>query len=237
MATPERLAVAAPVEIRSGGGGSRTIGGYAAKFNRTSQNLGGFVEQIDPRFFNKSRGDGWPDVIARYNHDDLMVLGTTNAGTLRLSLDAAGLLYEADLPSSRADVFELVQRGDVSKSSFAFIVTEDDWGVTDHGFPMRTLISGRLIDVAPVNTPAYTDTSTGLRSLADHVGAPLADVQRLASRNELRKLLTRSSDTSYRRPSSQCRSARRALGVAMAEGAKPGLKSYNARLALIKALP
>lgn len=230
----ERLSVPGQVELRSGTG--RTIGGYAAKFNRMSQNLGGFVEQIDPRFFNKSRGDGWPNVIARYNHDDNMVLGTSNAGTLRLSLDDVGLLYEADLPSSRADVFELVQRGDVSKSSFAFITIEDDWGTNDQGFPLRTLISGRLIDVAPVNTPAYTDTSTGLRSLAAHVGAPLEDVQRLAGRNELRKLLTRSG-TSYRRTASQYRSARRALSVAMAEGAKPGLEIYNARLALIRALP
>ena len=50
-----------------------------------SQDLGGFVEQIDHRFFNKSAGDGWPGVMARYNHDDL--LGTTAAESLRLSLD------------------------------------------------------------------------------------------------------------------------------------------------------
>ena len=51
---------------------SRTIGGYAAKFNTFSENLGGFTERIAPSFFNKSRGDGWPGVLARYNHDDNM---------------------------------------------------------------------------------------------------------------------------------------------------------------------
>lgn len=229
----ERLAVTAPVELRAGRSGTRTIGGYAAKFNRLSQNLGGFVEQIDPAFFNGSRGNGWPDVIARYNHDPNMVLGTTNAGTLRLNLDTVGLLYEADLPSSRADVYELVDRGDVRQSSFAFIAHEDDWGLTDQGFPLRTLIAGRLIDVAPVNTPAYVDTSVGLRSLARHVDAPLDDVMKLARRNELRKLLTRTSSQQPRR------SARHALGTALELSCKPGLQPHcpkNPRLALIKAL-
>lgn len=240
----ERLAVAAPVEVRQGRNGSRTIGGYAAKFNRMSQNLGGFVEQIDPRFFNGSRGDGWPNVIARYNHDDMALLGTTDSGTLRLSLDTVGLLYDVDLPSSRADVFELVGRGDVNKSSFAFVALEDDWGVTDQGFPMRTLISGRLIDVAPVNTPAYLDTDTGLRSveaglrsLARHVDAPLDDVMQLARRNELRKLLTRSGGgiTAKRGRNS----ARAALGKALVASSLPGLKPHcpeNPRLALISVL-
>ena len=226
----ERRAVKAQVECRAGTGG-RTIGGYAAKFNRMSQNLGGFVERIDPAFFNGSRGDGWPDVIARYNHDDNMVLGTTAADTLRLSVNDTGLLYEADLPSSRADVYELVQRGDVSKSSFAFIALEDDWGLTESGFPLRTLITGRLIDVAPVNTPAYKDTDTGLRSLARKFDAPLEEVRNLAQRNELRKLLARSD-----RPSTRRRDPRYALATAMIKASEPGLHRHSARRALIEVM-
>jgi HK97 family phage prohead protease len=136
-----------------------TIGGYAAKFDRLSQNLGGFVERIAPGFFNKSRGDGWPGVVARYNHDDNQLLGTSRAGTLRLGVDEVGLTYAVDLPQARADVYELVQRGDVAQSSFAFVVFEEDWSMTDQNFPLRTLVSGQLRDVAPVNTPAYEDTS------------------------------------------------------------------------------
>lgn len=231
----ERLSVSAPVELRAGRSGSRTIGGYAAKFNRMSQNLGGFVEKIDPQFFNASSGDGWPNVVARYNHDDMSLLGTSDAGTLRLSLDRVGLVYDVDLPSSRADVYELVSRGDVRQSSFAFIALEDDWGVSDQGFPLRTLVSGRLIDVAPVNSPAYIDTSVGLRSLARHVDAPLDEVLQLARRNDLQKLLTRSDIPSRRRR----RSARHALGRALELSCKPGLQPHcpqNPRLALIKAL-
>ncbi|WP_349319202.1 HK97 family phage prohead protease [Mycolicibacterium canariasense] len=199
------------MEVRAGSNNKMTIGGYAAKFNRMSQNLGGFVEQIDNRAFNKSAGDGWPDVIARYNHDDNFVLGTTNAGTLRCTIDGVGLLYDVDLPSSRADVFELVQRNDVSKSSFAFITIEDDWGTNDQGFPVRTLVATKLIDVAPVNTPAYLDTSTGLRSLARKFDAPVEEVRKLAEDGDLGRFFRRTDKS----PSAPRRSAHLALGKAL----------------------
>jgi phage head maturation protease len=83
MSDLERRFTVGRVELRAGSE-KRTFGGYAAKFNTQSKNLGGFIERIDPGFFSKSRGDGWPDVIARYNHDDNMLLGTTGASTLRL---------------------------------------------------------------------------------------------------------------------------------------------------------
>ncbi|MFS8200482.1 HK97 family phage prohead protease (plasmid) [Streptomyces sp. CWNU-52B] len=176
------------VEVRAAGD-SRTIGGYAAKFNTLSRNLGGFVERIDPGFFAKSEGDGWPRVMARYNHDNNMLLGTTRGKTLRLQTDGTGLDYSVDVPAARGDVYELVQRGDVSESSFAFFTFEDDWAMTDDGFPVRTLLSGQLVDVAPVNDPAYLDTSTGLRSLAAKVGADLAEVRAAAEADELKRFL------------------------------------------------
>lgn len=211
MTDAERRFTSVRVEVRAGANDKMSIGGYAAKFNRMSQNLGGFVERIDPAFFNKSRGDGWPDVVARYNHDDNMLLGTTNARTLRLSTDNVGLLYDADLPSSRADVYELVQRGDVNKSSFAFVAVEDDWTVNDQGFPLRTLLGGRLMDVAPVNTPAYLDTSTGLRSLARKFDAPIDEVRKLAEGDELIRFFKRSDQ----KPVVQRRSASVALSAVL----------------------
>jgi HK97 family phage prohead protease len=190
MSDLERRFTVGRVELRTGSD-KKTFGGYAAKFNTQSKNLGGFIERIDPGFFNKSRGDGWPDVIARYNHDDNMLLGTTSAGTLRLGVDNIGLVYEVDPPQSRADVYELVERGDVAKSSFAFQMFEDDWAASDQGFPMRTLMSGKLVDVAPVNIPAYDDTSVGLRSLAAKFEADVEEVRKLAAANELMKFFRR----------------------------------------------
>jgi HK97 family phage prohead protease len=200
MSDLERRFTAGRVELRAQSE-KPTIGGYAAKFMRTSQNLGGFVEQIAPTFFNQSRGDGWPDVLARYNHDDNMLLGTTAAGTLRLSTDDQGLVYEVSPPASRADIVELVERGDVNKSSFAFQAFEDEWTMSDQGFPLRTLVAGHLFDVAPVNSPAYLDTSAGmrninvgLRSLAQKFDAEFSEVEELAKANELRKFFVVTAD-------------------------------------------
>lgn len=216
----ERRFTSVPVEVRAEQ--SRTIGGYAAKFNTFSQNLGGFIERIAPTFFNKSRGDGWPGAIARYNHDDNMLLGTTGAKTLRLGIDDTGLTYEVDVPAARADVFELVQRGDVVKSSFAFTVFEDDWSTDESNFPLRTLVSGRLYDVAPVNTPAYDDTSVGVRafdSLARKFDRDVAEIRSMASEQRLGELFVPAPiviDIAPTVSESAARSARAALAKALA---------------------
>lgn len=191
----ERRYTSWPVETRARDNG-KSIGGYAAVFNKPSQNLGGFVEEVDPAFFNDSRGKGWPNVVARYNHDDAYLLGTTAGSTLRLSVDGTGLDYEVNPPEARGDIVELVKRGDIRQSSFAFVTHEDEWGVTDQNFPKRRLISGTLVDVAPVVSPAYLDTSAGMRSLAVRVGADEAEIRALADAGELRKLFIRSDTPS-----------------------------------------
>lgn len=197
MTEIERRFTPGLVEVRASSD-NRTIGGYAAKFNKPSQNLGGFVEFVAPSAFNRSRGNGWPDVLARYNHDDNMLLGTTTARTLRLSVDDTGLAYDVDVPRARGDVYELVQRGDVGKSSFAFRVIGEDgdeWGLSEQNFPQRTLLSVELVDVAPVNLPAYNDTSTAVRSLARHVEADVEEVRNLATQGELRKFFMRTDQS------------------------------------------
>jgi HK97 family phage prohead protease len=167
------------------------IGGYALKFNKRSQNLGGYIEVIAPSFTNQSRADGWPDVVCRYNHNDELLLGTTRSGTLQLSADDVGLLYEVDCPQCRGDVLEMVARRDVAHSSFAFEVTEQEWGVSEENFPQRTLVSGHIIDVAPVSSPAYRDTSVAMRSLAKFLEAPIEDVLIAHREKEIRKFFVR----------------------------------------------
>jgi len=186
----ERRHLAQPVELRAADGGPGILAGYAAKYMRYSQNLGGFVEQVDSRAFAKSLGDRVP-VVARYNHDDNYLLGTTEAGTLRMSSDDVGLPYEVDLPDTTAgrDVAALAKRGDLRYSSFAFHTLEDEWSVTEQGFPLRTLLNVQLVDVAPVNSPAYLDTSSGMRSLAARIDVDPDDVGRV-SIEEIRSRLT-----------------------------------------------
>lgn len=189
----ERRYTPTVVELRMSADRHR-IGGYAATFDRLSRNLGGFVEVVERSFFNKSRADGWPGVIARYNHDDNMLLGTTGARTLDLTLDETGLLYEVDPPQSRTDILELVERGDVRHSSFAFRVFGggDEWTMTDQGYPLRRLHEGQLVDVSPVVSPAYLDTSVGLRSLASFLEVELDVVKQAVEVDELRKFFKRS---------------------------------------------
>jgi HK97 family phage prohead protease len=186
-------------ELRADNGAKR-VGGYAATFNRQSKNLGGFIEVVDPIAFNQARGDGWPDVIARYNHDDNQLLGTTAAGTLRMSLDSYGLSYDVLPPASMSHVVELVERGDVRKSSFAFRTVSDDWSTTEQGYPLRRLTAVQLVDVAPVNTPAYADTSAGLRSLADKFEADFEEVRSMAQADELRKFFVRTDGPQPKKP-------------------------------------
>ena len=113
----------------------------------------------------------------------MAILGAVASRTLRLDVDSNGLQYEVDLPESPTgdDVLALVRRRDLSYSSFSFMAYDDLWGYQD-GQPLRTLLSGRLIDVAPVTQPAYRSTSVALRSLADHVGAPIEDVLEYSER-------------------------------------------------------
>ncbi|OBJ00365.1 hypothetical protein A5660_25060 [Mycobacterium alsense] len=181
------------VELRTGSG--REIGGYAALFNSDSRALP-YIERIAPSFFSKSRADGWPGaggagVVCRFNHEDSMLLGTTRANTLRLTVDGRGLDYLVDVPLSREDVLELVHRGDVNQSSFAFVSLQEDWGHTSDGTPQRTLLEGRLIDVAPVINAAYPSATVGLRHLAEVRGIPEDDVLELAEQRQLRKLFIR----------------------------------------------
>jgi HK97 family phage prohead protease len=167
-AFPERRFTRFPLEVRADpGGGPKHIFGYAACFNKLSRKLGGFVEQVDGTAFNESRQDNWPDVVCRFNHKDDLLLGTTHARTLDLHVDETGLAYNVIPPQSRADILEYVDRGDVRHSSFAFRVFPggDEWGVSEFNYPMRTLVSVQLVDVAPVLDPAYPDSTAAARAI------------------------------------------------------------------------
>jgi uncharacterized protein len=196
------------ITVRSQDGkATRVIGGYASVFEKRSQVLGSFVEVVERTFFNKSSADSWPGVVCRFNHDDMYLLGTTAAGTLRLSIDNVGLDYSVDLPECRGDVYEYVQRGDIRNSSFAFQVWDDEWSHEGDGYPVRHLTSGRLIDVSPVTIPAYLDATVGLRdatialrSLSSAVGVPMEDVVKLAECNDLRKLFIRTDTDGTPKP-------------------------------------
>ncbi|MFF4818082.1 HK97 family phage prohead protease [Kitasatospora sp. NPDC001309] len=156
-------------ELRATETGGSVLIGYAAKFNTRSQDLGGWVETIQPGAFTRALDEAH-DVRALFNHDPNMVLGRTTAGTLRLEQDSIGLRYEVDLPNTSAgrDLAESLRRGDISQSSFGFRTIQDDWSYDGDGRDLRKLMDLTLYDVSPVTYPAYLDTNSGIaqRSLA-----------------------------------------------------------------------
>lgn len=184
MSNTVELRLFTGLEVRAAGEDSRGIEGYTAVFESDSQDLGGFIERIEPGAFAESLERS--DPVALFNHNSDLILGRLGAGTLELSEDDRGLFYSVpELPASRADVLEAVQRGDVAGNSFAFIVDTDRWEKRD-GDHVRIIEKfARLIDVGPVVHPAYLDTvvaARALHTLADRINAPEAEVrERLAA--------------------------------------------------------
>jgi hypothetical protein len=148
------------MEVRAAEG-ERRISGYAATFNDVTD-LGYFREQIATGAFEGRTDD---DVRLLINHTGVPLARTTN-GTLRLSVDDDGLRYEAELADTQEgrDLYTLIQRGDISQSSFAFSIEDEKW---DNKTNMRTVLKvGRLYDVSPVTYPAYATTTVNARSRA-----------------------------------------------------------------------
>lgn len=165
MAEQERRAIASPVEYRDDAN-KPGLSGYAAVFGQTAEIAGMFREQIAPGAFTSAMGRD--DVRALFNHDVNFVLGRSTAGTLRLTEDDKGLRYDIDIPDTSwaRDLMISVKRGDVSQSSFGFVVTEDEWEYGKRGeMPTRTIKSVELYDVSPVTYPAYASTNVSARSL------------------------------------------------------------------------
>jgi uncharacterized protein len=164
----DRRSLAGALELRVSGG-KKTLVGYAALYDSLSENLGGFVEVIRPGAFDRAIKEG-QEVIARREHDSRLLLGRRTAGTLRVSSDAKGLRYEVDLADTgpARDTYTDVELGNLRGSSFAFVLPGPDaqrWGTSEDGTPLRELLDLDVIDVAPVATPAYPETTVSARAI------------------------------------------------------------------------
>ena len=139
------------------------VSGYASLFEHQSRDLG-FYETILRGAFDGRLDD---NVILNFNHDMNAILDRNQGGTLKLSIDERGLRYDGILPktSTGQDVAELMRRGLLYESSFAFSVEEDKW-VEENGEYKRIIKKiGRLYDVSIVGVGAYSNTDVALRSI------------------------------------------------------------------------
>lgn len=135
--------------------------GYAAVYDVWSEPLGEFYETIRPGAFAGAFEPG-ADVRGLFNHDPNYVLGRTTSKTLELVDAEQGLRYRIKPPNTDIGqrVVANVRRGDVTGSSFAFLVAEDGdrWWQED-GKVFREILKVELYDVGPVTYPAYEQTS------------------------------------------------------------------------------
>ena len=140
------------------------ITGYAAVFNKYSQDLGFFKEKIQPGAFKKTIKEN--DIRALINHDPNLIIGRTKNKTLELWEDDKGLGFNVKLPdtSYANDLRISIERKDITQNSFGFQTIQDEWSQDG---AKRTLLEVKLFDISPVTFPAYTQTSVKLRSGID----------------------------------------------------------------------
>lgn len=178
--TPEPVSL----EIRAEGAQKVALG-LGITYGKRSRDLGGFVEEVRLGAAKKTIAEA--DIRALVNHDTNLLLGRTGAGTLRLEEREEGVVYEIDLPDTTLgrDTAALLARGDYPGSSFGFRAIEDEWGETEDGRPLRILTQVAVRDIGPVAFPAYDDSTTGLRSLAEKRSMDFAEVCALAAEGNL----------------------------------------------------
>lgn len=140
--------------VRNLNADSRMVEGYALVFDSESKDLGGFHEIIDRNalqgVIEKS------DVFCLLNHnEDKGVLARSNkgVGSLKLEVDYKGLKYSFEAPKTALgdELLEGIRRGDISTSSFGFVVGDDQWEKRSDGTYLRTIKTIKeLFDVSPV---------------------------------------------------------------------------------------
>ena len=137
------------------------ITGYAAVFNKYSEDLGFFKEKIQEGAFSKTIVEN--DIRALINHDPSLIIGRTKNKTLKLWEDDTGLGFDVKLPDTTYanDLRESIRRKDITQNSFGFQTVQDQWSTDGK---RRTLLEVKLFDISPVTFPAYKQTSVKLRS-------------------------------------------------------------------------
>ncbi len=124
-------------------------------YNVESRDLGGWREIIEPGALSTAVFD---DLVAVVDHSGIP-LGRYPS-TLQLEDGDDGLRWAVDLPESRSDVREAVERGDLRAASWRMVVARDRWD----GDVRHVEEIAELRDVSIVTAPAYPSALTEFRS-------------------------------------------------------------------------
>lgn len=172
----ESRQVTVPIQMRTTDDNSEpVIEGYALKYDKPSEVLGGFVRFIEHIAPGALDNTDMSNVVATINHDQNQVLGRSGVN-LTLVPDKVGLKFSVkptDTSFAR-DLITNIKAGVINQCSFAFTVPADDdaqeWVDSERdGVDYERTISkiDHLYDVSVVTTPAYPDTeaTVGQRSM------------------------------------------------------------------------
>lgn len=159
-------------QIRRSNEDSRLVEGVAVVFNSDSQDMG-FIERIDPQAITEDTIRN-SDIFATLDHDKsrgILARSRYGSGTLNLELKEDGLHYSFEAPNTQLgdELLEYLSRGEITTSSFAFVVDQndgDEWYRDEKNQLRRTIKKiYRLYDVSPVFEPAYLETDCTKRKL------------------------------------------------------------------------
>jgi HK97 family phage prohead protease len=145
------------------------VEGYAIRFDEPTviTQIDGidYYEVIDSGALD---GADISDVPFKYNHSDqVMIMARTRNKTLELFVDNQGLYIRANLAQTTQgnDLYTLIQRGDIDKMSFAFVVAQEKYDRQTRTRHIQKI--DKLFDVSAVDLPAYDTTSISARSFFD----------------------------------------------------------------------
>lgn len=142
------------------------VEGYATTFNDPYvlfEDFDGtpYTEIISP---DAVRGADMSDVIMQFDHEGKVMARVSN-GTLIVEPDEHGLFIAADLSRSAAarDLFEEIQAGLVTRMSWCFVPTADEYDRETHTSTITRI--KKVYDVSAVSLPADPNTELSARNL------------------------------------------------------------------------
>lgn len=138
--------------------------GHAVLYNTPSDSAGWYTEIISRGAAAKAIASS--DIRALLNHDSNILLARQKPGrtnnTLEVRETDKGVEFVFDVPKSRPEIIESIQRGDLDQTSFAFTVEDEVW--TEENVEGKTKRTReikefkQMFDVSLVTYPFYEET-------------------------------------------------------------------------------
>lgn len=166
------------------------VEGRAIVFNSESD-MGWYIERIDPHALDNA---DLRDVRMCLNHDTSFVYARSRnnneKSTMQLMVNEEGMDIRAQLDIENSpqaqSLNSAIERGDIDKMSFMFIVNRDEWADLDTDMPKRTILEiGRVYEVSAVTFPAYEATYIQARGVSEALDSAKESLE--SARAEMRE--------------------------------------------------